>query len=255
MSILEVQDLSLTIEETGILKNVNINIEDNRIHALVGPNGAGKSSLAFAIMGLDGYTNIDGDILFKGESLKGLDVHERAKKGITLAWQEPARFEGLTVRQFIQSASSNNGGETPESSMEKVGMEPEEYLDRPVDTSLSGGERKKIELASILAMNPKLVLLDEPDSGIDVSSLEKIFDGLQLLKEKDTTVILITHSSTAFEHAEYAYLMCDGTVVDQGDVEKIGRYFEEECFECEAFYDQEKAFEKRKDKRKPSNSE
>ncbi len=233
MNNLEIKDLSLTIEGTNILNNVNINIEDNRVHALVGPNGAGKSSLAFAIMGLDGYTDIEGDISLNGKSLKGLDVHERAEKGITLAWQEPARFEGLTVEQFIQASASEDSNETPESALDKVGMDPEEYLDRAVDTSLSGGERKKVELASILAMEPELVLLDEPDSGIDVASLEKIFDVIQLLKNQGTTVILITHSSTALEQAEYAYLMCCGAVVDQGKVSEIGKYFEEKCIPCD----------------------
>ncbi len=233
MSNLKIKDVSLTIEGSRILNGVDINIEDNRVYALVGPNGAGKSSLAFAIIGLDGYTDIDGDILFNDESLKGLDVHERAERGITLAWQEPARFEGLTVRQFIQASASEDSDETPESALEKVGMDPEEYLDRAVDTSLSGGERKKVELASILAMEPELVLLDEPDSGIDVASLEKIFDGIELLKDKGTTVILITHSSTALEQAEYAYLMCCGAVVDQGEVSKIGEYFEEKCIPCD----------------------
>ncbi len=231
MSILEIRDLDLYIEDTKILDDVSMDFKKGEVQALVGPNGAGKSTLAFAIMGLQGYRNIEGDIVYKGDSLKDLSVSERAERGISLSWQEPARYEGLTVRKFI-SASAGNGEMGPEDALEKVGMDPDDYLDRAVDTGLSGGERKKIEMASILAMGPELVLLDEPDSGIDVSSLEKIFDAIKVLKEKGKTVVLITHSDTALEQAEYAFLLCCGSVVDQGPVEEISDYFEEKCIPC-----------------------
>lgn len=243
MGILNVKDLSLTMDGTPILDDVSVEFQDGKIHALVGPNGAGKSSLAYAIMGLEDYDEYEGDITFKGESLNGLSVYERAERGITLAWQEPARFEGMTVRQFIEASAEEDSEESVESSIEKVGMDPDQYLDRGIDSSLSGGERKKLELASILAMEPDLVLLDEPDSGIDVASLDRIFEGIEFLKNKGTTVILITHSATVLEQAEYAFLMCFGRIIDRGDIDKIGRYFEEECFECEAFSDQDKAIE------------
>jgi len=247
MSILKIEDLTLEIEGSKILNNLNLEINESKIYAMVGPNGAGKSSLAFTIMGLDGYRDIEGDIIFKGDSIKDLSVTERAEKGITLAWQEPARFEGLTVRQFI--TSSTESGTDPEELLNKVGMDSTEYLDRPMDSGLSGGERKKIELASILAMDPDLVLLDEPDSGIDVASLEKIFDVIKTLGDNGTTVILITHSSSALEHADNAFLMCDGDIVDHGPVSAVGKYFEEECFNCEAFSDQDKADEKKEVKK------
>lgn len=250
MGILDVKDLSLTMDGTTILDDISVEFQEGKVHALVGPNGAGKSTLAYAIMGLEDYDEYKGDITFKGESLNGLSVYERAKRGITLTWQEPARFEGMTVRQFIE-ASAKDSEESVGSSIEKVGMSPDEYLDRAIDSSLSGGERKKLELASVLAMEPDLVLLDEPDSGIDVASLDRIFDGIEFLKNKGTTVILITHSATVLEHAEHAFLMCFGRVIDRGDIDKIGRYFEEECFECKAFSDQDKAieeWEERKDK-------
>jgi len=247
MSILKIEDLTLEIEGSKILNNLNLEINESKIYAMVGPNGAGKSSLAFTIMGLNGYRDIEGDIIFNGDSIKDMSVTERAEKGITLAWQEPARFEGLTVRQFI--TSSTESGTDPEELLNKVGMDSTEYLDRPMDSGLSGGERKKIELASILAMDPDLVLLDEPDSGIDVASLEKIFDVIKTLRDNGTTVILITHSSSALEHADNAFLMCDGDIVDQGPVSAVGKYFEEECFNCEAFSDQDKADEKKEVKK------
>lgn len=232
MSILRVEDLTLTKDGTTILEDLNFGLEENRIYALVGPNGAGKSSLAFAIMGLEGYRAFDGDLIYKGESIKGLDPYERAQRGITLAWQEPARYEGLTVEQFIEAAAGDDGGEKAAEAIEMAGMDPDSYLDRNVDASLSGGERKKIELASIIAMKPELALLDEPDSGIDVESLERIFESVELLKEGGTTVVLITHSATVLEKAEHAFLMCCGSVIDSGPVEDISSYFEEKCIPC-----------------------
>ncbi len=249
MSVLKIEDLSLEIENSTILNGIDMEIDEKEIYALVGPNGAGKSSLAFTIMGLDGYDKAYGKILFKGEDLNDLSIEERAQKGITLAWQEPARYEGLTVEKFINSAGKSENSMSPKEALNKLGMNPEDYLDRPLDESLSGGERKKIELASILAMDPELVLLDEPDSGIDVASLEKIFEVLDFLKERGTTVILITHSATALEQAKYAFLLCDGKIVDKGEVSDVSDYFEDECFECEAFTDQEKAEEKMVDKK------
>lgn len=232
-NILEVRNLSLSKNGSKILNDVNLEVERNKIQALVGPNGAGKSSLAFAIMGLEGYRDVGGDIIYEEENINDLSVSQRAKRGIALAWQEPARYEGLTIRSFIRAAAKNEKEEVVREVIEKVGMNPDDYFERAIDSGLSGGERKKIELASILAMEPDLVLLDEPDSGIDVASLERIFDGIKLLKENGATVILITHSATALKEAEYAFLMCQGSIIDRGSVEEISPYFEERCIPCD----------------------
>lgn len=232
MSILEVKDLSLGIDGEEVLNDLSIEFEEGLVQAVVGPNGAGKSSLAFAVMGLEEYKDVDGEIIYKDEVINDLSVSERADLGISLSWQEPARFEGLKVRDFIDSAG--DGEEVSGEILEKLGMDPDDYLDRALDSGLSGGERKKIEMASILAMEPELVLLDEPDSGIDVSSLERIFDSIDYLKEKGATVILITHSETTLSQSEYAYLMCGGTVLDEGPIEDIRGYFEDKCMPCES---------------------
>lgn len=232
-NILEINNLSLSKNGSKILNDVDLEVERNKIQALVGPNGAGKSSLAFTIMGLEGYRDVEGDIIYEGENITDLSVSKRAKKGIALAWQEPARYEGLSVRNFIRaSAKKEEDGVVPEV-LEKVGMNPDDYFERAMDSGLSGGERKKIELASILAMDPDLVLLDEPDSGIDVASLDKIFEGIKLLKEGGATVILVTHSATALKETEYAFLMCHGKIIDRGSVEEISPYFEEKCIPCD----------------------
>ncbi len=234
MGILELQDVSLEIDNSQILDGLSIDFWANHVHAIIGPNGAGKSSMAKAIMGLQGYTDLEGDILFKGESLRGLDPAARAERGITLAWQEPARFEGLKLRKFISCGVDNPSEQRQEEVLRQVGLDPAVYLDRAVDETLSGGERKRVELASILMIEPDLVLLDEPDSGIDVGALEKIFEAIQLLKEQGVTVLLITHSMTVLQQADHAFLICAGQLVDKGDTEKIGAYFEDECLPCDS---------------------
>lgn len=229
MGILKTKNLSIEFNGKKILDDINIDLWEGHIHAIVGPNGAGKSTLAYAIMGLEGYRNITGDIFFQGESIKDLKIDERARKGMTLGWQEPARYEGLTVEKFIKAAKEDKNAKE---ALRKVGLNPSQYLNRAVDKTLSGGERKKIELASILALKPKLVLLDEPDSGIDVASLRNIFEAIKILKDNGSTVILITHSLEVLKHAEHAFLMCCGRIVDQGKTEKIRKYFEKRCVPC-----------------------
>jgi Fe-S cluster assembly ATP-binding protein len=137
------------------------------------------------------------------------------------------------VRQFIQAASGGKSERAVAESLSQVGLDPETYAVRAVDTTLSGGERKKVELASIVVMRPELVVLDEPDSGIDVSSLEQIFEAIRLLKDMGSTVLLVTHSLTVLEQAEHAFLMCSGTIIDKGDTNKVRPYFVNKCIPCD----------------------
>ncbi len=232
-NILEIKNLTLRLGGITILDDVSLDIWRGHVHAVVGPNGAGKSTLASVIMGLEGYRDIAGDILFEGRSIRNFNIDERARLGITLAWQEPARYEGLKVRNFIGASAQKREEEFIADALEKAGVSPENYLERAVDKTLSGGERKKIELASILAMRPKLVLLDEPDSGIDVASLQKIFDAIALLKEIGCTVVLITHSLAVLEKAEHAFLLCCGKFLRKGTVDSISGYYHDSCLPCE----------------------
>jgi len=232
MGILKIKSLSLNLNGKNILNNLNIDLKKDYIHAVVGPNGAGKSTLGFAIMGLDGYRNFEGEILYNGSSIKDLNVYQRAKKGITLAWQEPARFEGITVEKFIRVSSKNKDLKSVAGVLEKVGLDPGEYLERAVDRSLSGGERKRIELASVIAMNPKIAILDEPDSGIDIVSLENIFGAIKFLKASGSTIILITHSLAVLKQAEYGFLLCSGSIIQEGTIQEISKYFKGRCIPC-----------------------
>lgn len=233
MSLLSIQNLSQSFDGKPILDGLTLDFWEGHIHAVVGPNGAGKSTLANTIMGLHGYTNHGGEIYFDGESLRDVPVEERARRGITLAWQEPARFEGLSVLRFVGAGSKRKDPAHIKSILELLGMEGERYLHRSVDRTLSGGERKRIELASILAMEPRLILMDEPDSGIDVEALEHIFAALRQLKEQGATVIMITHSRTVLEQADHAFLMCNGQLRDKGPVSLVGRYFIDRCLPCD----------------------
>jgi Fe-S cluster assembly ATP-binding protein len=232
VGILELHDITLELGGKPILNDLSVDFWEGHVHALIGPNGAGKSTLASTIMGLPGYTHHSGDILLDGESLRGVSVDERARRGITLAWQEPARFEGLRMDRFIAAGARVKSRENVERMLTRVGLDPERYIGRKVDRTLSGGERKRVELASILAMEPRVVLMDEPDSGIDVEALQRIFDALADFKEMGTTVIMITHSMAVLEHAEHAFLLCNGHILDKGSVDKISGYFANNCIPC-----------------------
>lgn len=233
MGILSVQDVRLSFDGHQILDGLSVDFWEGHVHAVIGPNGAGKSTLANTIMGLPGYRDYEGDVLLDGQSIRALNVDERARRGITLAWQEPARFRGLTVRKFIAAGAKDKTPGKAAEVLEAVGLDPARYMTRCVDKTLSGGERKRIELASILAMEPRIVLMDEPDSGIDVEALERIFAALQRLKSLGTTVIMITHSLAVLDQAEHAFLMCCGKLLDQGGVDRIGGYFRNRCLPCD----------------------
>ncbi len=232
MALLEVRDLRLAVGGKRILHGVSLSVEQRAVHALVGPNGAGKSTLAYAIMGLPGYAPDGGDILLDGKSLNGLAVDQRARLGVSLAWQEPARFEGLKVRDFLLAGAAHKDEDALRDALRRMALDPGLYLDRMVDTSLSGGERKRIELASILVMKPKLVIADEPDSGIDVEALRHMFELFDRLRSEDVTVLLVTHSADVMAHADTATLVCCGRTVEEGPAEQIRSYFVDQCLPC-----------------------
>ncbi len=233
INILELKNLTLSLGDKRILNGISMDIWQGHVHAIVGTNGAGKSTLANTIMGLAGYRDFGGDIMYQGKSIKEMGIDERAKLGITLAWQEPARFEGLRVRDYIAAGAKDKSPENLGHALDTVGLKPDDFMYRAVDKTLSGGERKKVELASILLMRPGLALLDEPDSGIDIDSIQRIFKVVKILREEGTTVVFITHSKAVLEQADHAFLLCHGQVVDQGKVKRISRYFEDECMPCE----------------------
>jgi Fe-S cluster assembly ATP-binding protein len=186
------------------------------------------------ILGLSGYREASGSIVFRGEDITGLSVSERAKRGITMAWQEPARFEGLSVAEYLSIGQrhSQEVSPSPRECLTKVGLTPENYLTRSVDTTLSGGERKRIELASVLAMRPKLAILDEPDSGIDALSIDYVVEVIRTFSRNGATVLLITHHEEVAEIADRASSLCGGTILKTGDPVAVARFFRNHCQEC-----------------------
>lgn len=233
MPLLDIQDVSFQAcraPATRILECLTLSLEEGEIHALLGTNGTGKSTLAYMVMGCGGYHPSSGDILFDGGSLAGMRLHERARLGITMTWQEPVRFEGISVRDYL---SLGRPGDGPGSYLELVGLQPARYLGRMVDRSLSGGERKRIELASILALHPRLAILDEPDSGIDMLSTQDIINVISAFKRKGTTVLLITHREEVALIADRASQLCGGRIVCSGTpVQVAAHYKAKRCLAC-----------------------
>jgi Fe-S cluster assembly ATP-binding protein len=225
MALLEIHDL---VYETNahhaarILDGLSLSVEGGEVHALIGTNGTGKSTLASVIMGCEGYGATSGDVAFDGKSLAGLKVHERARLGITMAWQEPVRFEGITVNQYLLLRRDSGD---PAQYLELVGMSAQRYEGRMVDRSLSGGERKRIELASLLALQPKLAILDEPDSGIDMLSTQDIINVIAAFKAGGSAVLLITHREEIAAIADRASQLCGGRIVCTGNPAKVAEHY------------------------------
>lgn len=231
---LDIKAVTLIRDNHLILDHLNLNIKDNEIHSVIGMNGTGKSTLAYTIMGLPGYQPTQGEIFWNGKRINELSITERAKLGITLAWQEPTRFEGLTVQEYLKIAAKNSASTiTIEKALEKVGLDPSRYLDRMLDTNLSGGERKRIELAAVLLQNPKLAILDEPDSGIDALSIDYIKDVIRELVRHGASVLLITHHEEVAAIADRASALCSGKIIRTGTPEEVTRFFQNHCRPCE----------------------
>jgi len=229
---LQVENLQLRLNGKSIIEDLSLHIDKGEIHAILGENGTGKSTLAYLVMGVNNYKPTGGRVLFEGQDIADLSVSQRARKGMSLTWQEPARIEGLRVRDYLKLSGDNFGIEQVKHCLRMVGMEPERYLDRDVDSTLSGGERKRIELASVLAMQPKLAILDEPDSGIDIVSIPFILNSIVEMNKQGASVLLITHSETTVEIAHRVSLLCAGKILMTGAPAKMSLWFKEHCREC-----------------------
>lgn len=230
MPLLEIENLSYGAGNRKILNGFSMTLEAGEVHALLGTNGTGKSTLAYLIMGSNGYRPLSGEVRFEHSVINDLSIYERAKLGISMAWQEPVRFEGITVREYL---TLKHKEADPAPFLELAGLHSELYLHRQVDKSLSGGERKRIELASVLTLSPKLAILDEPDSGIDMLSTQDIIHVIQAFKQHGSAVLLITHREEIALMADKASQICDGRVVATGNPQKVAEYFKSrKCLVC-----------------------
>jgi Fe-S cluster assembly ATP-binding protein len=229
--LLDIQNLIFEVDRHPILDSLNLAVQAGQIHALLGANGSGKTTLAYVLMGCEGYAPSAGSILFSGTDLLPLKMHERAKLGLTLAWQEPARFEGVTVREYLSLGKSDCD---PEPMLRQVGLDPDRYLNRRVDKALSGGERHRIELASVLSMKPNLAILDEPAAGIDMLSINHIIDIIRALKEGGGSVLLITHQEEVALIADRASQLCAGRIIFSGGPrEAVDHFRGRTCVRCD----------------------
>ncbi|MGC8791112.1 MAG: ATP-binding cassette domain-containing protein, partial [Desulfurella sp.] len=215
-----------------IIKGVTINFEDNKITSIIGSNGVGKSTLAYIIMGLSDYKPNYGKIYLDDKDITDFSITERARLGISLLWQEPARFEGLTVKDYL-SLGGKIKLDVIKDALNLVRLNPDVYLSRYVDKKLSGGERKRVEIASCILLKPKFLIMDEPDSGIDLMSLDMIVDIMKYLKDNGTGVIVITHREEIATHSDYSYLICDGKVLKSGVCSDIIDYYRSTCDLCD----------------------
>ncbi len=230
--LLKVEDLHVVREGREILRGVDMAVAHGSIHAVLGLNGSGKSTLAYALMGNAGYTPSQGRILFKGQDITSLNISERGKLGMTLAWQEPARFEGLTVARYLALGMRDYDITRVIEALDAVAL-GSTYLTRMVDESLSGGERKRLELAAVWAMQPALAILDEPDSGIDTLSLDEIAQVIHRMALEGTTVLLISHRDEVVAIADTASLICEGRVLATGEVGAVCERYVCCCEPCE----------------------
>ncbi|MDO4600625.1 MAG: ATP-binding cassette domain-containing protein [[Ruminococcus] gnavus] len=234
---LQVEHLSFDVEEEGrqseILSDVSFTVEDGEMLVITGPNGGGKSTLAKVLMGIHPATS--GKILLNGTEITNLKIHERARAGIGFAFQQPPRFKGMTVRRMLSLAAGKTLDETTCCNLlSSVGLCAREYIDREADATLSGGEMKRIEIATVLAKSHDICIFDEPEAGIDLwsfSMLVKRFE--QIHQEKKESLILISHQERIIEMADRIMVIADGKVQSIGTAkEMVPQLFGEEEQAC-----------------------
>ena len=222
--ILEVKNLSVESKETKkkILENISFEVEKNSIYALIGPNGAGKSTLAYTLMGIPRFKVVTGKIIFKNKDITKFSIKERVKMGLALAFQEPSYFENIRVKDFLKIGNKEISEKEIKEILSLVGLEPKDFLNRKINRQLSSGERKRIEFASVIAMKPELMILDEPDSGLDIIIYKEFYNILENLKElTKSSIILITHREEIGAICDKAGLLYKGKIIEEGSFRKV----------------------------------
>ncbi len=222
---LELKNISFDVPqgdgEKGILKNVSVKIDDKKFVAITGPNGGGKSTLAKIIAGI--YKPTEGQIIFNGQDITDMSITDRAKAGISFAFQQPVKFKGIKVKDLIKLASGNTLSVSSACDyLSEVGLCARDYINRDVDGSLSGGELKRIEIATIIARGTKLSVFDEPEAGIDLWSFKNLIDVFEKMhNEKDTSIIIISHQERILNIADEILVLANGEIQAQGKKEDI----------------------------------
>ena len=227
--VLDVRDLHVSVEGKEILKGVSLVVRPGEIHALMGRNGSGKSTLSAALMGHPRYHVASGTVRYCGEDLLALPVHERAKKGVFLCFQYPQALPGVQVANFLrQSVKAVRGDAVPAKEFRPLVKRELEFLEVPqafmtryVNDGFSGGEKKRLEILQMLLLQPRLAILDETDSGLDIDALKTIAAGINRLKSPDRAQLLITHYQRILDHVtpDFVHVLMNGKIVKSGGPE------------------------------------
>ena len=248
---LSIKNLHASVEERNIIKGLNLEVKPGEVHAIMGPNGAGKSTLGYVLSGRDGYEVSEGEATLNGKDLLELDVEERAREGLFLAFQYPVEIPGVSNMEFMKesvNAMREERGEAPLTAAEflkkakeacKQVQLPLDFLKRGVNEGFSGGEKKRNEIMQMILLEPKLCILDESDSGLDVDALQVVADGVNSQRDGERSFIVVTHYQRLLDYIkpDFVHILADGKIVKSGDaslaleVEKSGYAFLGKAYE------------------------
>ena len=228
---LQIKNLQAGIEDKPILKGIDLTVNGGEVHAIMGPNGSGKSTLASVLAGRDGYDVTGGEALYNGNDLLDLAPEERAREGVFLAFQYPVEIPGVNSAYFLRSAvnavRTHRGEEELDAmnflkavkvKMKELGLS-EDFLKRPVNAGFSGGEKKRNEILQMTMLDPRLAILDETDSGLDIDALRIVADGVNRLRRDDNAQVVITHYQRLLDHIvpDFVHVLHDGRIIKSGD--------------------------------------
>ncbi|MFP4844436.1 Fe-S cluster assembly ATPase SufC [Winogradskyella sp. PE311] len=230
---LKINNLHASVEDKGILRGINLEVKAGEVHAIMGPNGSGKSTLASVIAGKEEYEVTEGNILLNGEDIEELAAEERAHKGVFLSFQYPVEIPGVSVTNFMKTAINETRKakglkDMPAKDMLKLIREKSEmleidrkFLSRSLNEGFSGGEKKRNEIFQMAMLEPKLAILDETDSGLDIDALRIVSNGVNKLKSKDNAVVVITHYQRLLDYIvpDYVHVLLNGKIVKSGTAE------------------------------------
>ncbi len=237
--LLEIKNLHVNVEDKEILKGIDLTINKGEIHVIMGPNGSGKTTTANAILSNPLYNKVEGNINFESEDITNLKTDEIARKGVFMSFQLPEEIPGISVTNFLKSAKGKITGKPIKvfefkdelrKYMEELKMNPE-YVERSLNVGFSGGEKKKNEILQMLVLNPKLAILDETDSGLDVDAIRTVSKGIEMFKNENNAVLIITHNTKILKSlkVDYVHILVNGKIVKTGD-QSLAAEIEEEGY-------------------------